>query len=340
MSKKRVAVIGSGISSAAFYHFLNKDKFDVTFFEKSRGTGGRMSSRRVDDVFFDHGASCFGAIRSKKFKDFIAPFVSRGLLHEWKGNFKYIDGSNLKHKNIEKKERLVCRAQSNILIKEIISKPLQLGLIHFSKRVVDIVLKNQKNSILTDDGEVYDDFDYVISSAPAKQTLQLFPRNFCFFKLLQAVDYQTTFVLMLSFCKNKAIDFSHLAVKNSIISRISYENSKSGDRNFETDCFVINANNLFSKATQYMDHEIIKRDLLDEFLRLTGLSKEMVSDIILHRWLYANSTSSYNYPVLLDTDLNIGAIGDYVKEPRVEMTFESGAEMAETLNYLVSNSNP
>ena len=46
----------------------------------------------------------------------------------------------------------------------------------------------------------------------------------------------------ISVIKDKKIDFAHLAIKNSIISRISYENSKD-DRNFDLDCFVINSTN-------------------------------------------------------------------------------------------------
>ncbi len=335
MSKKKVAVIGCGMSSAAFYHFLDKNKFEVTFFEKSRGIGGRMSSRRIEGLTFDHGASCFGAIRSEKFKEFIKPYIAKGIVSEWNGVFKYLDGDSMRYCDFEKKERLVCRSQSNLLVKDILSHPAQNGEIKFSSKVIEIVNDGQKrNSILTDDDIVHEGFDYVISSAPAPQTLQIFPKDFCFLKFLRAAEYYTTFVLMLSFSKDQAIDFSHLAVTNSIIARISYENSKGGNRDFNMDCFVINANNVFSRATQNMDHEIIKRDLLDEFLRLTKLDQTKLKDAILHRWLYANAATSYNYPVLLDTNLNIGAIGDYVKEPRVEMTFEVGVEMAENLNHL------
>lgn len=334
MFKKRIAVIGCGISSSAFYHFIDKNKFDIIFFEKARGSGGRMSSRRIDDMFFDQGASCFGAIRSEKFNNFIAPFLEKGIIKEWSGEFRILDGKTMQYSDLAKKKRLVCRSQSNLLIKEIISSAIESGDIKFNKKVIEIIQKGKKHCIATDDGNVYDDFDYVVSSAPAPQTLQIFPSNFCFTELLKAVKYNTTFVLMISLEKSKKIDFSHLAIRNSIISRISYENSKGGERNFDKDCFVANANNVFSDAVCNMDYEIIKRDLLEEFLRIVDLDKGGVCDVVLHRWLYANSSHSYNYSALLDSDLNLAAIGDYVKEPRVEMAFESGAEMAETINYL------
>ena len=50
---KDIAIIGAGFSAATLSYFLKKD---LDIFEKSRGVGGRCSTRRVDNVgLFDHG---------------------------------------------------------------------------------------------------------------------------------------------------------------------------------------------------------------------------------------------------------------------------------------------
>lgn len=333
--KRRVAVIGCGISAAAFYHFLDKDKFDVSFFEKSRGVGGRMPSKRLENIYFDHGATCFGAIRSQPFKKFIEPYVKKGIISEWQGEFKYLDLKSYDFYEMEKKRRLVCHEYGNSLVKEMLKEPLKNGKIFFNTRIIEVKCGKNKNSILSDKGEIFDDFDFVISSTPAPQTLELFPKNFCFRKLLEIVEYDSTFAMMMSFEKDVTIDFSHLAVKNSIISRISYENSKGGNRNFDLDCFVINASNEFSNTKLDLDINPIQRDMVAEFFKiLPQLKKENLRDVIMHRWLYANAKTSYDFSPLFDGDMNIGAIGDYVKEPRYEFAFESGYEMAELVNFL------
>ncbi|WP_405049538.1 NAD(P)-binding protein [Rhizobium sp. BK176] len=51
----RVGVIGAGIAGLTIVRSLQKIA-DVIVFEKSRGVGGRMATRRIDDVSFDHGA--------------------------------------------------------------------------------------------------------------------------------------------------------------------------------------------------------------------------------------------------------------------------------------------
>ena len=42
---KDIAIIGTGFSAASFSYFIKKD---LDFYEKSRGVGGRCSTRRVE----------------------------------------------------------------------------------------------------------------------------------------------------------------------------------------------------------------------------------------------------------------------------------------------------
>jgi renalase len=52
----RVAVIGAGVAGLAAGSELQRTGFDVVVYEKSRGLGGRVATRRVADCCFDHGA--------------------------------------------------------------------------------------------------------------------------------------------------------------------------------------------------------------------------------------------------------------------------------------------
>jgi predicted NAD/FAD-dependent oxidoreductase len=333
MSKKNIAVIGCGISSAAFYHFIDKNKFNITFVEKSRGVGGRMPAKRIDNLSFDHGASCFGAIRSEAFTSFIDSYIKEGVVKEWQGSFRIFDLKSNQSSDIEKKKRLISAFRSNYLAKRILHKAIECEKIIFNEKVVNLDFDNdQKINIICDSGSIYNNFDYVVSSAPAPQTLQFFPKEFIFRAMLTKVEYDPAFAVMLSFKRGKKIDFSHLAIKNSIISRISYENSKD-DRNFELDCFVINSTNDYSIKYINNDLSSIENDIINEFIKITNLDKNNIINKKTHRWLYANAKKSYDMPPLFDQKLSIAAIGDYIKGPRVELSFESGQEMAELLNF-------
>lgn len=74
---KNVAIIGAGISGLALANKIGHIA-NVTIFEKSRGFGGRVATRRVDDFSFDHGAQFF-KVRDPDFKEYIKPMIEEGI---------------------------------------------------------------------------------------------------------------------------------------------------------------------------------------------------------------------------------------------------------------------
>jgi renalase len=88
---QRIAVIGAGIAGATCAHSLTKAGHFVHVFDKSRGPGGRLATRRVEWIDrkghphvgpFDHGAVGITA-KSTLFKSFIDSAFDAGWLAEW-----------------------------------------------------------------------------------------------------------------------------------------------------------------------------------------------------------------------------------------------------------------
>jgi predicted NAD/FAD-dependent oxidoreductase len=69
-----VAIVGTGIAGLAAARYLRERGIACTLFDKSRGLGGRMATRRVDTLHFDHGAQFFTA-RSARFASLVAPMA-------------------------------------------------------------------------------------------------------------------------------------------------------------------------------------------------------------------------------------------------------------------------
>lgn len=93
-SLSRVAVIGAGLAGAACAQGLRQGGADVTLFEKSRGLGGRMATRRVEwtdtdgstqRAELDHGAQHFG-VRHARFGAFVARAQKAGAVAPWRVN--------------------------------------------------------------------------------------------------------------------------------------------------------------------------------------------------------------------------------------------------------------
>ncbi len=87
----RVAVIGAGIAGSSCAASLRQAGLAVTVFDKSRGVGGRMATRRVDGVVidgqpqaldFDHGAQHIPA-RHPRFKGALRRAAAAGVVAAW-----------------------------------------------------------------------------------------------------------------------------------------------------------------------------------------------------------------------------------------------------------------
>jgi len=99
---KNIAIIGAGFSAASLSYFIKKD---LDFYEKSRGTGGRCSTRRVENVgLFDHGLQYIKS-PSSEFKKMLNDYIV------WQGNFKTFENNQLK--NDEDKERIINEKHCN-----------------------------------------------------------------------------------------------------------------------------------------------------------------------------------------------------------------------------------
>lgn len=105
ISTPRVAVIGAGMAGATCARRLSDAGAEVHLFEKSRGVGGRMATRRIrwtdeagveHDAAFDHGAPGF-SVRSAAFAKFLDRAVQDDGLLRWNpemagGSFVPLDG--------------------------------------------------------------------------------------------------------------------------------------------------------------------------------------------------------------------------------------------------------
>jgi renalase len=92
LAHKEIVIIGAGMSGLVAATKLSTSGFEVTVFEKARGTGGRIGSKRVNfpsdtavqlekTITFDLGASSFGPV-SEEFSLYLSRLVELGIVTE------------------------------------------------------------------------------------------------------------------------------------------------------------------------------------------------------------------------------------------------------------------
>lgn len=77
-----VVVVGSGLAGLMASRLLVEHGHGVTIFDKGRGVGGRLATRRIGDGVFDHGAQFF-TVREEEFDRHVQEWMSAGAVREW-----------------------------------------------------------------------------------------------------------------------------------------------------------------------------------------------------------------------------------------------------------------
>jgi predicted NAD/FAD-dependent oxidoreductase len=86
-----VAVVGAGICGLLAAKTLTAGGYRVIVFDKGRGFGGRLATRRIDEAVFDHGAQYFTA-RDPGFRALVRNWVESGIVRPWATGFALSDG--------------------------------------------------------------------------------------------------------------------------------------------------------------------------------------------------------------------------------------------------------
>ena len=77
-----IAIIGAGMGGLSALHRLTAAGHNVTLFDKSRGSGGRMATKKVGDASWDMGAQ-FMRAHSSEFAEQLQAWQEQGWIARW-----------------------------------------------------------------------------------------------------------------------------------------------------------------------------------------------------------------------------------------------------------------
>lgn len=326
MKKPRIAIIGAGISGIVLANNL-KEIAEIKIFEKSRGLGGRMSSRYHEQFTFDHGAQCFTA-RGREFQNFLYPLILSKDVGIWQGKAINIEGEKIT-KRVWFETHLVASPNMNSLCKKM-SQDLD---IECSVEVLEIKKENILWNLKSKNGDDLGYFDLVISTAPPAQTKKLFGNFFN----VKEIAMQPCFSMMLGFSEKWKKDWIFAKVKNNPIKLIAVNSSKPG-RNSEVTSLVIQTKKSWSVKNVDLDLEEVKKILLENFSLLTGINYSEASYISLHRWLYA-LTDEENGELFFDKENHLAATGDWVLDSRIEDVWIFANKLSQQIKEFYNNTH-
>ncbi len=334
MMKPTIAIIGTGISGLSLAHHL-REHATIKMFEKSRGVGGRMSTRYSDAFQFDHGAQFFTA-RSKLFKTFLHPFIANGTVNEWKPKIVTLEKGKKPYKRLWYEPHYVASPKMNKLCKALArNQNIQLNT-HIMK-----LSQTNNDWYLTDQAQVeHGPFDWVLSTAPAPQTSALFPDTFNEYEDIVNTSMTGCYCLMLGINKKQPLPWGCAKVKHSPIAWIAIDSSKPDRHNHSS--IVIHTTNKWAEEHIEKDKNTVLDILIQEFEVLTGIKMSDLDYQELHRWRYANTEvnkDSEEEPMgyVMDSSLKLAASGDWCLKGQIESAYLSGYYLANAFKQAESS---
>ena len=327
-----VAVIGAGISGLFAARTLQDHGMKVTVFDKGRGVGGRMSTRRIDSggekITFDHGAQYFTA-RDHRFIRYVDSWIEQGLVAAWP------DSKNGADQKIVVLENGAIKSESNsddrfvaVPTMTAIGKHLASGLnVQLQTRVANVDLVDEGVELLDEAGDSLGKFDRLITSAPAAQSAELLTNFPALANQVSEIEMTPCWATMVAFEKPITDQWVGAFLHDSFLSWASRNNTKPG-RNSAVENLVIHANSVWTAEHWDDDPASVATMMLEEFWQVTGISPQPHIHLQSHRWKYAIPVEPANVRCFADNSAVVVACGDWASGSRVEGAFLSGMAAA------------
>lgn len=335
---KHFAIIGAGIAGITCARTLVQAGHQVTVFEKSRGPGGRMSTRNTPFGGFDHGTQYF-TIRDDRFQQAI--LTAPGVCKPWSANaVRVLDamGRVVEAALPHREKHWVAKPGMNALVKAW-AQPLQ-EVIQLETRVMRIerdALNKKQWQLHTDGAEnshhVFGGFDGVLMAIPPLQAQELLRTSAlmpAMVKQLNPVQVAPCWTLMVAY-PNAAQSITLGPQWNAARSNhhrvawLARESSKPGREQVER--WTIQASAAWSQEHLEDAPERVQAKLLKAFSEITGI-RATPAHADVHLWRYAKTLQPLAQTHLWDAKQGLGICGDWCIGHRAEDGFVSGLELS------------
>jgi renalase len=306
----RIIVVGAGLSGLTAARELQSLGHTVTVFDKGRGVGGRLATRRAGNATFDHGAQFF-TVRTEEFQAQVDTWLKAGVVREWCRGFESEDG----HPRYVGSHGMTSLAKDLATTLDVRTSSLVFSLTQQSNMWI----------VTTDDG-VKHDADAVILTAPLPQSFSLmFSAGVEMPQELRGIDYDRTVGLLVTLATSQHSVPAPGGVQNpnDVFSFIGNNTAKgiSG-----ATAITFHANPQWS--AQNFDRPL---DELGAELLLAA-QPWLQGGTVVHReikkWRFATPQRVWPEPYWIHESGTLALAGDAFNGPKVEGAFLSGLAVA------------
>ncbi|HBE68101.1 MAG TPA: deoxyribodipyrimidine photolyase, partial [Planctomycetaceae bacterium] len=284
-----IAVIGAGIAGCIAARTLADHGLPVQIFEKSRGAGGRMATRRTPTGEFDHGAQYFTA-RDPRFRRLVDDWARQGVAGRWKGRIVAYEAPG-SMRDCPDQHRFVGVPAMNRVAKHIagdlnIATETQVASVEPCKVGSGGDASGERLRLIDAQGNSLGEFDRVIVTAPAPQATEILSKFPSLVQVLAGCQLNPCWAAMLGWPEELDLPFDGAFINTGWLSWVARSGRKPG-RGHDGEHLVVHASADWSRTHLEETKEDVAARMLQELEQVIGRALPVPETSIGHRWRYA-----------------------------------------------------
>lgn len=337
-----IAIVGAGLAGLTAGKILAQKGHEVIVLEKSRGYGGRLSTRYAGEqnhIKLDHGASYIEKGGSL-FSEFIDELSGKGILTPWTDSFAFVNEEGFFESHPSRENKQIYAATNGMnSIGQYLSRWVD---VRQNTRVSGITMvapgarRKRPWIINLEDASVLE-ADALILATPAiqasglLQTAQDETPVRALHALTSTIRYDSAFTAMLGYGQREIPAWKGIHCSHKVLSFVSNESSKRDNGELT---LVVQATKEYSYENRDTDPAVVKQEIIEAISENLGQWAGIPDWSQVHFWRYAQPVNHLNMPYLESSQdyAPLALVGDYFDGNSMEAAYVSGRKLAEYWN--------
>lgn len=312
MARLRAGIVGAGIAGASCAGTLAAAGWEVDVFDKARGAGGRLSTRRLEQGWASMGSPFISAKRDP-FRSQLRDWVRQGWLAPVRGDVLH-GRANKSWVKVQLQNHHTPLIEPSQIVRQLLGN----ARLHTASRVTTI----RPRTIILENGQTMGDYDCVICSVPVPQAIPLLEALPRLHDRLGEVHYRPIWSFLMRWEGGPAADV--IKFDDHLID-LAVRQPGGGEG-----LWAVHSSHEFAET--YLEASAMEASTraASALMGLLGLPWPVDVEAS-HLWRYAQPETSIGGFWLGDRENRVALIGDGIAGAGVERAWESGMRLAQSL---------
>jgi renalase len=297
-----LAVIGAGLAGLTCARALADAGLRVEVFDKGRGLGGRLATRRIDGGQFDHGAATLTAERAA----FGAFLESNPSACAWPEGGGWVGDPRM----------------------SALVRPLAEGLdISNAVEITGLSKDPEGWRLQTSTGDLDGRYRRLVLAIPQPQAEALLQPWPGMASAVAKAAMRPCWAALAAFSEPLSLKDPLLRFTAGPLASAIHDSAKPG-RGGGLDCWVLQAREDWSREHLELEKPEAAERLLAAFFEAAEVAPRKPAHLAGHRWRYGFTERPLGEPFLFNAELGLGVCGDWCLGADAEAAYDSGRALA------------